>query len=358
MPPAKRIRTQGHFRASSSLSQPSLPVAGNTPAPAPASSVSQTSSLPLAPQRATNREPVRQLRHEDYTIGWICALDIELAAAQEMLDEEHKRLPRNASDTNSYTLGRIGEHNTVIVALGLTGTNSAASAVARMQSTFPSVQFGVLVGIGGGVPSAKADIRLGDVVVCQPSKDCGGVIQYDLGKTRPDGVERTGFLNAPPMALLNAVVSLKASHLKGRVVFLDYLANLSNQSLFARDKAGPDVLYDPVYNHEEGEENCKNCKEEHSVRRQTRGEHVMVHYGTIASGNQVMRDAKERDKVSKELGGVLCFEMEAAGVMNSFPCLPVRGICDYSDSHKNKSWQPFAAGTAAAYAKELLLLLP
>ncbi|KAF2398997.1 hypothetical protein EJ06DRAFT_465786, partial [Trichodelitschia bisporula] len=202
----------------------------------------------------------RRLRHEDYTIGWICALPIELAAAQEMLDEEHQPLPQDASDPNSYTLGCVGGHNTVIMVLGLTGTNSAASAVAQMQSTFTSVQLGVMVGIGGGVPSAIADIRLGDVVVCQPSKDCGGVIQYDLGKTRPDGVERTGFLNAPPMALLSAVASLKASHLKGRVGFLDYLARLSNQSLFARDKAGPDVLYDPVYNHEEGEENCNNCK--------------------------------------------------------------------------------------------------
>ncbi|KAF2402691.1 purine and uridine phosphorylase, partial [Trichodelitschia bisporula] len=308
--------------------------------------------------RTTNRKPTRRLRHEDYTVGWICALDIELAAAQEMLDGEHQPLPRDASDPNSYTLGRVGEHNTVVMVLGLTGTNSAASAVAQMKSTFTSVQFGVLVGIGGGVPSAKADIRLGDVVVCWPSKDCGGVIQYDLGKTRPDGVERTGFLNAPPKALLSALKSLKASHLKRSVGFLHHLAKLSSQSLFARDKAGPDILYDPAYNHEEEEENCNNCKKEYSVRRQTRGEHVLVHYGTIASGNQVMRDAKERDKVSEKLGGVLCFEMEAAGVMNDFPCLPVRGICDYSDSHKNKSWQPFAAGTAAAYAKELLLLLP
>ncbi|KAI9764071.1 MAG: hypothetical protein M1840_008875 [Geoglossum simile] len=84
----------------------------------------------------------------------------------------------------------------------------------------------------------------------------------------------------------------------------------------------------------------------------------MVHYGTIASGNQVMRDGVVRDKVSLALGGVLCFEMEAAGLMNSFPCLVIRGICDYADSHKNKRWQTYAAGTAAACAKEVLLLIP
>lgn len=85
---------------------------------------------------------------------------------------------------------------------------------------------------------------------------------------------------------------------------------------------------------------------------------IVAHYGTIASGNQLMRDATERDRLSSELGGVLCFEMEAAGLMNSFPCLVIRGICDYADSHKNKRWQAYAAGAAAVYAKELLSVIP
>jgi nucleoside phosphorylase len=70
-----------------------------------------------------------------------------------------------------------------------------------------------------------------------------------------------------------------------------------------------------------------------------------------------MRYATERDEISEKLGGVLCFEMEAAGIMNRFPCLVIRGICDYADSHKNKKWQPYAAATAAAYAKELLSII-
>jgi hypothetical protein len=45
------------------------------------------------------------------------------------------------------------------------------------------------------------------------------------------------------------------------------------------------------------------------------------------------------------------------GLMDSFPCLVIRGICDYADSHKNKVWQPYAAATAASYAKELLLVI-
>jgi nucleoside phosphorylase len=50
--------------------------------------------------------------------------------------------------------------------------------------------------------------------------------------------------------------------------------------------------------------------------------------------------------------------MEAAGIMNRMPCLVVRGICDYCDSHKNKYWQEYAAMTAAAYTKELLMEIP
>ena len=104
---------------------------------------------------------------------------------------------------------------------------------------------------------------------------------------------------------------------------------------------------------------CESCNKESAVERQPRGnQDIMVHYGTIASGNLVMRDGTTRDIVSSEFGGVLCFEMEAAGLMNSFPCLVIRGICDYADSHKNKKWQAYAAGTAAAYAKEVLSIIP
>jgi nucleoside phosphorylase len=85
---------------------------------------------------------------------------------------------------------------------------------------------------------------------------------------------------------------------------------------------------------------------------------MRVHYGLIVSGNQVIEDAKARNILNKELGGkVLCVEMEAAGIANNFPCLAIRGICDYADSHKNKAWQEHAAAVAAAYAKALLLFV-
>jgi hypothetical protein len=101
-----------------------------------------------------------------------------------------------------------------------------------------------------------------------------------------------------------------------------------------------------------------NCSSSRLVRRYPRaGDDPAIHYGLIASANQVMKYAGTRDKLAHELG-IMCFEMEAGGLMDNFPCLVIRGICDYADSHKNKQWQGYAAATAAAYAKELLSFIP
>jgi nucleoside phosphorylase len=301
----------------------------------------------------------RQLRLEEYTVGWICALHVELAAAQEMLDREHGTPPFDTHDTNIYTCGQIGEHNIVIACLpeGQTGTHSAAAVAAQMRLKFTSTRFGLMVGIGGGVPSEEADIRLGDVVVSRPHMGHGGVVQYDSGKATPSGFERTGSLNTPPTVLLNAVANLRAKHMRGRGSLANHLSKLDSLPDFTREAAGPDTLFEAEYNHKGGA-TCKQCDTRYLADREPQRQHVEVHYGTIASGNKVMKDAIQRDKVSADLGGVLCFEMEAAGLMNSFPCLVIRGVCDYADSHKNKQWQAYAAGTAAAYAKEVLSVIP
>jgi nucleoside phosphorylase len=70
-----------------------------------------------------------------------------------------------------------------------------------------------------------------------------------------------------------------------------------------------------------------------------------------------MKDASVRVNLAAEMD-VLCFEMETAVLMNHFPCLVIRGICDYSDSHKGKEWQGYAAMTAATYTTELLSMIP
>jgi nucleoside phosphorylase len=301
----------------------------------------------------------RQLCREDYTIGWVCALPVELAVAEEMLDEEHDTPQYDPHDTNIYTCGRIREHNVVIACLpeGRLGASSAAAVAMQMKSTFTATRFGLMVGIGGGVPSGGVDIRLGDVVVSRPLGVHGGVVQYDFGKTTVSGFERAGSLNSPPTILLSAIAKVKAKHIRGKGEFSKHLTKLEHLPYFSREAAGSDVLFEPDYDHKGGA-TCAECHQDHVIVREARRQEVVVHYGTIASGNQVIKSAVERDSVSAKLGGVLCFEMEAAGLMLSFPCLVIRGICHYADSHKNKRWQPYAAGAAAAYAKEVLSVIP
>jgi nucleoside phosphorylase len=117
----------------------------------------------------------------DYQIGIICALAVEKAAVEAMLDgEPHPSLEkqeRDSSDSNDYTLGQIGVHNVAIACLpaGLMGNGPAAVVASDMRRSFP-IRFGLMVGIGGGVWSEENDIRLGDTVVCIPHGKHGGVV--------------------------------------------------------------------------------------------------------------------------------------------------------------------------------------
>jgi nucleoside phosphorylase len=128
-------------------------------------------------------------------------------------------------------------------------------------------------------------------------------------------------------------------------------------SQYVRPSSLPDRLFDSGYEHNGSVDNCYSCDNSKLLERSPRdNNNPKIHYGVIASGNQVIKHGKTRDQLAQELS-ILCFEMEAAGLMDNFPCLVIRGICDYSDSHKNKQWQEYAAATAAAYAKELLFVI-
>ncbi|KAL0933554.1 uncharacterized protein CTRU02_212517 [Colletotrichum truncatum] len=305
----------------------------------------------------------RPIPARDFTVGWVCALPIELAAAAEMMDEEYADLPSQPSDSNIYSFGRIGVHNVVAAHLpaGQMGANQAAIVASQMKASFPSLRFSLLVGIGGGVPNLEndVDIRLGDVAISQPTGQHGGVIQYDFGKTGAGGrIVRTGSLNTPPTILLNGLAKLQSNDVRGKTQVLTYLSRVSNKPEFASPGPENDTLYHASSTHAIGA-TCAKCRPEDVVNRKPRATtKPVLFFGNIASGNQVMKDGLTRDRHSRELGGVLCFEMEAAGLMNNFPCIIIRGICDYADAHKNKLWQPYAAATAAAYGKELLTTIP
>lgn len=305
----------------------------------------------------------------DYTVGWICALVTEYVAAQAFLDEKHQG-PKFVSpnDNNDYTLGKIGKHYVVIAILpdGEYGTASAAITARDMLHSFPNVRIGLMVGIGGGAPTREHDIRLGDVVVSAPRDGKGGVFQYDFGKTIQDQrFQTTGFLNQPPMILRTAMNGLAAQYESEGHQLEEAIDSVLRekprlQRKYKRPDPNHDILYQSEFTHPlNGGASCvEACSNDLSKliprpKRTKDKDNPEIHYGLIASANQLMKDALVRDRLAAEMN-VLCFEMEAAGLINHFPCLVIRGICDYSDSHKNKEWQGYAAMAAAAYAKDLL----
>ncbi|KAL5610522.1 hypothetical protein FOBRF1_006639 [Fusarium oxysporum] len=309
---------------------------------------------------------------QKYTAGWICAVTTEFVAARAFFDEKHDQLETTAdNDNNNYALGRIGKHNVVMAALPKSeyGTTSTATVARDMLRSFPNIRFGLMVGIGGGVPSAKHDIRLGDVVVSTRDSGEGGVFQYDYGKTiQEHAFVTTGSLNQPPQLLLTALSALEAEYeLEGHQLRAHIDRALEQwprlRQKYSRPPSDSDRLYRPdVVHPDSSDECCDVCSDDPSclVYRRERGEQEddpAIHYGLVASANKLMKDALARDKLAASMD-ILCFEMEAAGLMNHFPCLVIRGICDYSDSHKNKEWQGFAAMMAAAYAKDLLRQIP
>ncbi|KAE8324453.1 nucleoside phosphorylase domain-containing protein [Aspergillus sergii] len=305
------------------------------------------------------------LQCADYKVGWVCALPLELAAATSMLDTAHG-LPvdfhwQPRYDHNQYSFGQIGTHNVVLAVLpaGTYGTTQSAIATKLMTNAFPGLHFVLMVGIGGGVPSKRHDIRLGDVVVSKPVPGYCGVLQYDFGKMGPNGeVTPTGVLNKPPPEALTAIAAMDMRYMIEGGNLTDLIKDALSKrpkmkDAFSRPSMDKDTLFKYDFDHIAGDD-CMRCPQRMIQGRPQRATiEPTIHYGLIGSGNQVIKDGRTRERL-RQKHDILCFEMEAAGMMDTISCLVVRGICDYADSHKNKLWQKYAAMTAAAYAKDLL----
>ncbi|KAK4041958.1 vegetative incompatibility protein HET-E-1 [Parachaetomium inaequale] len=280
--------------------------------------------------------PRKTLSHEDYSIGWISPLGCEHVAATAMLDgEEHSALPKQANDSNAYTLGSVGDHNVVIAPLPLKEKRNSLSArvASDMASTFRAIKIFLVVGIAG---SASKEVRLGDVVVSTK------VVKWDAGKYINGGrFEHNHIFKAPPVSALNQMSKLETTHkMFGTRIFSPYLTDMARKfPRLAQDYTDPSALGDVLFRSGYAHRAPRDAKHQ-----------VTIHYGLIASGDQVR--FKDKDK-----GPVLCLEMEAAGLMGR-DFVVIRGISDYADSHKNDAWQKYAAAVAAACAKEFLALIP
>lgn len=305
-----------------------------------------------------------------YMIGWITTLSIGNLAAKVLLDEQFELPMYNISrDRNRYVCGRMGKHKVVIASLpkSVSGLVSAAGIATSLLSTFPNVRIMLMVGLGGGAPSPGHDIRLGDVVVGTPGDGDGGLLQFDFGKfIQTEKLHHTRS-SQPPMILKSAINRLKEHfEVEGHDIQKTITMILGSSQRLRKQFGHPDPETDRLYRSDiahQGVGPCAfNCGTDSSAliprSGRTNQDCPNVHYGLIASSNQLLKDAKTRDHFVASHNDVLCFDMEAAGLLDNLPCLVIRGICDYADSHKNKEWQAYAAMTSAVFAKNLLQFIP
>lgn len=321
----------------------------------------QSSHITVISPRLQGAKP--QLSHAQYTVGIVCPMSIELVSVEAMLDQSHLDLPTINRGQNAYSLGSIGDHNVVITVMPEIGNNHAAIVGTQMKNDFPRLEFALLVGIGGGIPG-DADVRLGDVVVSKPELSFGGVIQYDMGKYVTSGAfQRTGHLRKPPPILSAHVERLRARQMLVGNEINEHLSKIllkypNMADKWQRPDPSLDLLFNETYSHQGGQ-TCDACDRAQLVPQRPRENHEpQVHYGTIGSANALIKDSVMRSKLKRDSSMICVVEIEAAGLMESIPCLVIRGVADYADSHKNKIWQPYAAAAAAAYMKELLLMIP
>lgn len=311
----------------------------------------------------------RQLHCDDHHVAWICPVaDLELLPARLMLDEEHSTPPYNTHyDENTYICGTINGHTVVVATCpqGETGNVNAGRLTGALFKTFPNIRMAVLVGIGGGIPLQTIsedpldNIHLGDVVVGWPGDGNPACVYHDRGKSKVDEFEIVGTMQNPDWRLTNALGILASDHELGRTTFHDQLARLRSYKKFAHPGLEHDKLFRTSYRHiGEYKSNCTACNQDNLLQRPQRTkdhkDKLVFHRGRIATGNSVIQDGELRDEISARCGGVICVEMEAAGVDVNRRCLVIRGISDYADSHKNDVWRFHAAGNAAAFTRELL----
>ncbi len=310
-------------------------------------------------------QPRRPATRGSFEIAIICALPLEADSVDALLDhhweDDGPPYGRAEGDPNAYSTGVIGRHNVVVAHMPGMGTLSAAITAANCRASFPNIRLAVVVGICGAVPFGPdgGEIVLGDVIISE------GVVQYDLGRRLPERFVRKDTLldslGRPNIEIRSLLAKLKTRH--GRKVLQNKMAGymdlLQNDTELGAQYPGTtqDILFQPTYRHVSDGQLCEQCGCDGPLVARVRLEQALpkplIHFGLMASGNTVMKAGEDRDAIARE-EGILGFEMEGAGVWDSFPCVVIKSACDYADSHKAKPWQRYAAATAAACMKAFL----
>jgi len=349
----------------------------------------------------------RPNNRDGFEIAIICALSVERDAVEALLDEEYENdgfsYGKEAMDSNAYTTGRLGNQHVVLAYMPGMGMIKAAAVASNIRFSFRGIKVCFVVGICGGVPTAAngVDIILGDVIFST------SVVQVDFGRQYPNEFVRKASTE-DTLGRANPNIQSFIGKLSGHLV----LERLIEKTSIYTDKIGTrkgfsnsvypgpekDKLYPADYQHKHWKQvvcsicdNCNffsddicedarkqpctelGCDETRLLTRKRlqqasgigsngfevasaeakEAQRAQIHFGRIACSNQVMKSGQHRDRIA-QLEGVIGFEMESAGSWDYLPTIVIKSVCDYSDSHKNKDWQAYAAATAAACTKAVL----
>lgn len=336
---------------------------------------------------------MRPSSRDGFHIGIICALPFEADAVESSFDETYDKFGKiygkQDGDTNIYTTGRIDQHNIVLCFMPGMGKVSAANVATNLKTSYKRIDLALVVGICGGAPfpSQSTEILLGDVVISD------SIIEYDFGRQYPDGFRRKtgvketlGRPNQEIRSLLTGLLTRKTRR-EFQARICHYLRKLQIDEDTDPEWQYPgvvhDILFEASYQHKNYQRNSatecertdcsescndsmydevsnKHCEQLGCCGRRIPRDRLnagnvepLLHTGTIACADTVMQSGEHRDKlIQKE--HVVAFEMEGAGVWDNMPCIIIKGVSDYADSHKNKKWQSYAAATAASGAKAFL----
>lgn len=326
-------------------------------------------------------------RRDEFTIAMICALVEEANAVEaifdEMYDSMQEKYGRTAGDRNSYLNGRIGKHNVVVCYMPGMGKSSAAMVASDLRFSYTKIEMDFVVGICAGVPETAngQKIFLGDTIISN------SVIEYDFGKQYPNGFQRKrgvlDTLGRPSPEIRARLVALSGD--RTSIEFQRKMAMHAQKVQPVGSKwrrpASDDILFNSTYAHKHYKNSkadsclclsdhisdaiCEGamrvdctalgCDESEVRRRRTQTDmgNAVIHIGPIASADTVMKSGIHRDQLA-HAEGIIALEMEGAGVWDNFPCIIIKGVCDYADSHKDSKWQLYAAANAAATVKAFL----
>ena len=245
-----------------------------------------------------------------------------LAALEKERDAIVRRLEgARTKSAQNWDRGRIGPYEVVVGCLaGMGNVRSAAAASGAIKTWRPVCV--LLSGYAAGVnrpdaPTLSAnDHRLGDVLIADQ------IVAYDPGKNTPDGLQDRPDAYRPTQSLVDAARSLPASSWATSI-----------------ETPRPDGTSGRVL--------------------------PAVHFGTIASGAQVVTNPSLVQKLKANWGKLIGIEMEGIGLAVAAAAedpgpkfLMAKAISDWADPEKNDDWHQYAAEASAAFLYALLSAEP